>query len=126
MDALKRIQANSYPMCMTYKHAGINALIDRLVDENPFYAYTEIPGGIYSGNPEPVVTFGVKATVVASARLDADLVYTVVKTVFENLDRFRKMHPAFGALEAAGMIKDGLSAPLHEGALRYYQERGLM
>ncbi len=35
VDALKRIQANSYPMCMTYKHAGINALIDRLVDEDP-------------------------------------------------------------------------------------------
>ncbi len=100
--------------------------IDRLVDENPFYSYTEIPGGIYSGNPDPVVTFGVKATVVASARLDADTVYTVVKTVFDNLDRFRKMHPAFGALEPAGMIKDGLSAPLHKGAVRYYLERGLM
>jgi len=100
--------------------------IDRLVEDNPFYAYTEIPGGIYSGNPDPVVTFGVKATVVASARLDADTVYTVVKAVFENLDRFKKMHPAFGGLEAGGMVKDGLSAPLHEGALRYYQERGLM
>jgi len=100
--------------------------IDRLVEDNPFYAYTEIPGGIYSGNPDPVVTFGVKATVVASAKLDADSVYTVVKAVFENLDRFKKMHPAFGGLEAAGMIKDGLSAPLHEGALRYYEERGLM
>jgi uncharacterized protein (DUF1015 family) len=35
VDALKRIEANSYPMCMTYKHAGINALIERLVDEEP-------------------------------------------------------------------------------------------
>ncbi len=100
--------------------------IDKLVEDNPFYAYTEIPGGIYSGNPDPVVTFGVKATVVASAKLDADTVYTVVKTVFENLNRFKKMHPAFGGLEAGGMVKDGLSAPLHEGALRYYKERGLM
>ncbi len=35
VDALKRIQANSYPMCMTYRHAGINALIDRLVAGEP-------------------------------------------------------------------------------------------
>ena len=100
--------------------------VDKLVAENPFYAYTEIAGGIYSGNPDPVTTFGVKATVVASAALDADTVYAVVEAVFGNLERFRKMHPAFGGLEAGRMIKDGLSAPLHEGALRYYEERGLM
>jgi TRAP transporter TAXI family solute receptor len=103
-----------------------NPSIDKLVAENPFYAYTEIPGGIYSGNPDPVTTFGVKATVVASTKLDADTVYAVVKAVFENLDRFRKMHPAFGGLEARRMVSDGLSAPLHDGALRYYEEQGLM
>lgn len=100
--------------------------IDRLVGENPFYVYTEIPGGVYSGNPEPVVTFGVNATVVSSTKVDADTIYTVVKTVFDGLDRFKKMHPAFGGLEAGRMIRDGLSAPLHEGALRYYRERGLL
>jgi TRAP transporter TAXI family solute receptor len=100
--------------------------IDRLVEDRPFYAYTEIPGGIYSGNPDPVITFGVSATVVASAKVDADTVYTVVKAVFDGLDRFKKMHPALGGLEAGRMIKDGLSAPLHEGALRYYKEQGLM
>jgi TRAP transporter TAXI family solute receptor len=100
--------------------------IDRLVQDRPFYAYTEIPGGVYSGNPDPVVTFGVNATVVASAKVDADTVYTVVKTVFDDLERFKKMHPAFGGLDAGRMIKDGLTAPLHDGALRYYKERGLM
>jgi uncharacterized protein len=100
--------------------------IDKLVADNPYYAYTEIPGGIYSGNDEPVKTFGVTATVVASADLDADTAYAVVKTVFDNLDRFRGMHPAFGALEAKHMISDGLTAPLHEGAVRYYKEKGLM
>ncbi len=100
--------------------------IDKLVRENPFYAYTEIPGGIYTGNPEPVTTFGVKATVVASAKLDAETVYNVVKSVFDQLDSFKKMHPAFGDLDPASMVKDGLSAPLHEGALRYYREQGLM
>ena len=99
-------------------------VVDRLLTENPYYARTQVPGGIYKGNPEPVGTFGVKATVVASTRLSPDTAYLLVKTVFENLDDFKKQHPAFASLEAAGMIKDGLSAPLHDGALRYYREKG--
>jgi hypothetical protein len=84
----------------------------------------QVPGGLYPGNPDPVSTFGVKATVVASSNLDADTVYQIVKAVFENLERFRGMHPAFADLEPAKMVTEGLSAPLHEGARRYYIERG--
>jgi len=99
-------------------------VVDRLLADNPYYARTQVPGGVYKGNPKPVSTFGVKATVVASTRLSPDTAYLLVKTVFENLDDFKKQHPAFANLEAAGMIKDGLSAPLHDGALRYYREKG--
>jgi TRAP transporter TAXI family solute receptor len=100
--------------------------IDKLVGDNPFYAYTEVAGGIYRGNPDPVTTFGVKATVVTSAKVADETVYTVVKTVFDNLDKFKKMHPAFGNLDPGNMITDGLSAPLHDGAMRYFSEQGLM
>ncbi len=99
-------------------------VVDRLLADNPYYARTQVPGGVYKGNPKPVSTFGVKATVVASTRLNPDTAYLLVKTVFENLDDFKKQHPAFASLEAADMIKDGLSAPLHDGALRYYREKG--
>ena len=83
-----------------------------------------MPGGRDAGNPEAVTTFGVKATVVVSSKLDADTVYQVVKAVFDNLERFRQMHPAFQNLDPAKMISEGLSAPLHDGARRYYIERG--
>ncbi len=99
--------------------------IDRLVAENPFYAYTEVPGGVYPGNPDPVTTFGVKATVVSTAEVDPEVVYEVVKAVFDDLDAFRQAHPAFGTLTASAMAKDALSAPLHDGALRYFKESGL-
>ena len=98
--------------------------IDRLVDENLFYAYTVVPGGLYAGNPDAVTTFGVKATVVVSSTLDTDTVYQVAKAVFEQLERFREMHPAFANLDPAKMVSEGLTAPLHEGARRYYIERG--
>lgn len=100
--------------------------IDKLVAGRPYYAHTTIPGGIYAGNPDPVRTFGVKATVVTSSDVSAELVYAVVKALFDNLDQFRRMHPTFAGLEPKKMIREGLSAPLHEGAARYFKEKGLM
>ena len=98
--------------------------IDKLVADNPFYAYSTIPGGKYKGTDADVKTFGVKATFVTSADVDEEVVYEVVKAVFDNFDRFKKLHPAFENLKEEEMIKDGLSAPLHDGAAKYYKERG--
>lgn len=100
--------------------------IDKLVSDNPFYAYATIPGGMYAGTDDDVKTFGVKATFVTSADVEDDVVYEVVKAVFDNFDRFKKLHPAFANLTEEEMIKDGLSAPLHDGAVKYYKERGWM
>ena len=97
-----------------------------LVNANPYYAFATIPAGTYKTSSEDVTTFGVKASFVSSAKVDADVVYELVRAVFENLDDFRKLHPAFAHLTPAMMIKDGLSAPLHEGAARYYKEQGWM
>lgn len=98
--------------------------IDRLVEENPFYAKVTIPGGMYAGNDEDTETFGVLATFVTSADVPEETVYQVVRAVFENFDRFKQLHPAFETLEPETMISEGLSAPLHDGAARYYRERG--
>ena len=100
--------------------------IDKLVADNPFYAYATIPGGMYKGTDDEVKTFGVKATFVTSADVADEVVYEVVKAVFDNFDRFKKLHPAFENLKEEEMIKDGLSAPLHPGAEKYYKERGWM
>ena len=71
-------------------------------------------------------TFGVKATFVSSNKTPNDVVYQVVKAVFDNFDRFKKLHPAFANLKEKEMISGGLSAPLHAGAVKYYKERGWM
>ncbi|WP_187430794.1 hypothetical protein ROLI_041530 [Roseobacter fucihabitans] len=102
------------------------AEIDKLIADNPYYAGASIPGGMYEGTPADTNTFGVKATFVTSSDVDDDVVYQVVKAVFDNFDRFKRLHPAFENLTEESMIKDGLSAPLHPGAERYYKERGWM
>lgn len=100
--------------------------VDKLVRDNAFYAYAEIPGGMYNGNPQPTKTYGVMATFVTSAKVPNDVVYALVKAVFDNFDDFKKLHPAFAHLDPKQMISNGLSAPLHAGAVRYYKEKGWM
>lgn len=100
--------------------------IDALVSERPYYRTATIPGGMYRGNDEDVHTFGVGATFVTSADVPDDVVYEIVRAVFENIDQFRGLHPAFANLDPAEMAQDGLSAPLHPGAERYYREAGLI
>jgi len=103
-----------------------NDAVDMLVEENPFYRTATIPGGMYRGNPEDTQTFGVGATFVTHADVSEDVVYTVVSAVFENLDQFKSLHPAFANLDPEQMANDGLSAPLHAGAERYFREAGLI
>jgi TRAP transporter TAXI family solute receptor len=98
--------------------------VDKLVADKPYYAKATVPGGLYPNNPQLTNTYGVLATVVTSAKVPADSVYAVVKAVFDNFDEFKKLHPALANLKPEDMIKDGLSAPLHEGAARYYREKG--
>ena len=98
--------------------------VDKLVSANPYYAHAVIPGGLYPGNPQDTKTYGVLATVVSSSKVPADTVYQVVKAVFDNFDEFKKLHPAFQVLKPENMVKDGLTAPLHAGAVRYYKEKG--
>lgn len=100
------------------------AEIDQLIADTPYFAKTVIPAGTYPGNPDAITAFGVKATLVATARLSEETAYQVVKAVFENFDHFKAMHPAFAGLTPEEMIGAGNSAPLHPGALRYYKERG--
>jgi TRAP transporter TAXI family solute receptor len=98
--------------------------IDKLMAGKPYYAKATIPGGLYPNNPQPTETYGVLATVVASAKTPTETVYQVVKAVFDNFEEFKKLHPALANLKEQDMVKAGQSAPLHEGAARYYKEKG--
>ena len=100
------------------------AAIDKLVKEKPYYAKATIPAGLYPNNPQATETYGVLATFVSSSKVPSDTIYHVVRAVFENFDEFKKLHPALANLNAQNMVSDGLSAPLHDGATKYYKEKG--
>lgn len=104
----------------------IGPAIERVVSETPYLDPTVIRAGLYPGQRDPVVTFGTTATLVTSAELLPETVYATVKAVFENLRALRRSHPALDGLERRRMVRDGLIAPLHPGARRYYLEKGLL
>lgn len=98
--------------------------IDKLLEEKTYYIKADIPAGIYKGVDQPIPSIGGKALLATSSKTDPELVYTLVKSVFENFARFKRLHPAFQNLDEQEMISTGMTAPLHEGAERYYKERG--
>jgi TRAP transporter TAXI family solute receptor len=100
--------------------------VDDLVAKNDYYRKAIIPGGMYRGTDTDTPTFGVGATFVSSTKVPEKVIYEIVKAVFENFEDFQKLHPAFATLKKEEMVKDGLSAPLHDGAMKYYKEAGLM
>ena len=100
--------------------------IDKLIKSNSFYAQAVIPGGVYAGNPNSIETFGVKASVVTSEKASLDVVYNMTKAAFENFDNLKTLHPVFSSLKKESMVKEGNSAPIHPGAMKYFKEAGLL
>ncbi len=98
--------------------------VRKLAAEHPYYLMATIPRGTYKTTDTDIVTFAVKATLVTSADVPDDIVYAVVRAVFENLDDFRRLHPAFAELNPESMINEALTVPLHPGAFAYYEEKG--
>ena len=99
------------------------AKIDAFVKANPYFAQADVPANLYTGVTSAVPTFGVKAVLVTSTNVSEKAVYTLVKAILENFDAFKKLHPAYANITKRSLL-DGLSAPLHEGAKKYYKEAG--
>jgi len=111
--------------CATNIVAVAGPVIDRLLSEHPFLARASVPGGIYRGAERAQTSFGVFATLVASADLPEATAYLVTKAVFENFDAFRRSHPALADISKESMLAGG-TAPIHPGALRYFREQRML
>lgn len=102
------------------------SVISKIVSARPYYRRATIPAGLYRGANSDTRTFGVSATVLTTSKLDAAAAYAITQAVFENIEKFRSMHPALRYLNRAEMATSSLTAPLHDGARKYYEETGLI
>ncbi len=101
--------------------------VEWLLKKYPYYAKSIIPHKFYpnAANTKDIPTIGVKATFITSRKVSPKIVYAITKEVFENFEEFKKLHPAYAVLTKENMLQ-GLTAPIHRGALKYYRESGLI
>jgi TRAP transporter TAXI family solute receptor len=100
--------------------------IDTLLSGHPEYLRFVIPGETYMSNPGAVTTLGVRTAIITTTRLTETVAYEITKSLFENIDDFRRLHPDFATLLPRDMVPGGLIVPVHPGAERYYRDRGWM
>jgi hypothetical protein len=118
--------AKAMALCRAKLVPVAGPVIDKLIAGKRFLAANRVPGGVYREMNGAVATFGVTLTAVSSSETGDDIAYAIVKAVFGDLEKLKRLHPALGYLLPGRMMTDGLSAPIHPGAVRFYRERGMM
>ena len=100
-------------------------VVEKLVEEIPYYGITEIPSGMYSGQEEPVRALATPALWICDSQLEPTLVYKMTKALWENTDILAQVH-AKGRDITLETALDGMGIPLHPGAELYYKEIGII
>ncbi len=98
--------------------------IDALIASKRYFVAATIPGGLYRGTAAPIETIGVGATLLTEADVPDATVALLVSSVFDDLDTLRGLDPVLTGVEPEAMTTEGLTAPLHPAAERYYREHG--
>ena len=96
----------------------------KLMASSPYYTTYKVPAGTYNGQTEDVTTVTVKATLIVSTSASEDAVYNVTKAIFDNIDTITAAH-AKGAELSLQNATDGMTAPFHAGAAKYFKEKGI-
>lgn len=116
---------NATAMCDAVLVPVSGPAVDTLIARESLYVRSAIPRGMYRGNLRDVAGLGVVATLVATSDMSANVAYQVTKAFFGGLERLRQASPLFSSMSAEELSRAGLTAPLHEGAKRYFDEAGL-
>ncbi|NCD12385.1 MAG: TAXI family TRAP transporter solute-binding subunit [Epsilonproteobacteria bacterium] len=116
-DAANSVDISIVPI----EGAGIDAMIKKY----PYFAKGTISGSFYKGVPNDVPSIGVKAVLVTSTKVKDDVVYQVVKTILDNFEKFKELHPAYKTITKESLL-EGLSVPQHPGAIKAFKEAGLL
>jgi hypothetical protein len=96
----------------------------KILAANKEYSAVDLAGGVYRGVDSPVPTIGVWNVMICQASLDADMVYNLVKALYEHQDYLIKIHPSASYTTAENAVKYS-PIPLHPGTVKYLKEKGI-
>lgn len=128
-------QTGGYPIAGIQQSAATTAFrmlpvsdeaVQDIIDEFPFINKTTIPAGTYEhqSNESDVQTLGYATTIFCSAKADPDLIYSFVKGMMESLDTYQDTNDATRQIRPETIATEHI--PIHDGALRYYREAGIV
>jgi len=99
--------------------------IDDLIAKYSYYAKGVISGTFYKGVKHDTPSIGVKAVLVTKNTINDKIVYTLTKTILDNFEEFKGLHPAYKTITKESLL-DGLAIPQHPGAIKAFKEAGLL
>ena len=102
------------------------ALIDSLNARLPWYGPYTIPANTYPGQDEDVLTSAIKITICTDARVSDDVIYELTKAFWDNIDDLKATPAPLKYTTLEETVLDLAGLPIHDGAARYYKERGLL
>ncbi|MBP6345201.1 TAXI family TRAP transporter solute-binding subunit [Neisseriaceae bacterium CLB008] len=97
--------------------------IKEIAQDQAYFVSLIIPKGTY-GNAEDIPTAAIMNALMIRADLSEEDGYKLTKGFFENLPQLVNAHQAAKDI-ALDKAQDGVVAPLHPGAQKYYAEQGL-
>ena len=97
--------------------------MEKLKEMHPYYVENVIPAGTYT-NKEDIPTASIMNILVASNELDEDTVFTLTKTLFDNIEVIHSSHNAAADI-TKDSAKDSVPIPFHPGAEKYFNEAGI-
>lgn len=100
-------------------------VFNKLVQEGyKFFTRFTVPANTYTGMTSDVRTLAVMAMLAVRSDVPDDVVYHVLKVVFERVDELREAHARAKDIDLKRAL-EGMPIPLHPGAIRFYQEKGI-
>jgi TRAP transporter TAXI family solute receptor len=96
----------------------------KILDYNQTYSAVDLAGGVYRGVDQAVPTIGVWNVMICQRSLDTDLVYSLIKALFEHQDYLLKIHPSASYTVPENTVKYS-PIPLHPGMIKYLKEKGI-
>lgn len=100
--------------------------LHKILARNASYSRSIIPAGTYTGQTQPVETFGVKCLLCVSVDMDEELVYTITKALYDSVEEMAAEQPVMAEMKKEDFCYSNLPVPLHPGAEKFYRERGLV
>jgi TRAP transporter TAXI family solute receptor len=99
--------------------------IEKLVSRFPFYTKAKIPGGLYNNNKKDISTFGIKAVLLSTNKVDPQTIESLLEAVVGNLDSLKSLHPVLSNFKESEIlpISKDQQYPVHKGSLNYIKNR---